>query len=94
MNVMDCGSCSLTSRAARQLEFLLATTIQLYFDALVAVALMAVVAVVSGLAAALIIGGSLPNFPVMGITFLLTGALLFLRLWLRLRAPLAPRSEL
>jgi hypothetical protein len=93
MNVMDCGRRFLASRV-RQSEFLVASKIRLYLDALIAVALMAVVAVVCGFIAALIAAGRPPNFLVMAIAFLLTGGFLLLRLWLRLRAPLATRSEL
>ena len=66
------------------------TTIRLYFDAFIAVALMAVIAVICGFIAALITGGSPPNFPVMGIAFLLTGAFLVFRLWRKSRASVVP----
>ena len=56
------------------------TTIRLYFDALIAVALMTVVAIVCGLIASVIFGGSPPNFPVAGIAFVVTGLALFVRL--------------
>ena len=52
----------------------------LYFDDLIAVALMTVVAIVCGLIASVIIGGSPPNFPVAGIAFVVTGLALFVRL--------------
>jgi hypothetical protein len=57
------------------------TTIRLYYDAVIAVALMVVVAIICGFIAAAITGGSPPNLPVAAIAFLLTGAVLFLRLW-------------
>jgi hypothetical protein len=57
------------------------TAIRFCFDALIAVALAAVVALNCGLIAALITGGSPPNVPVMAIAFLLTGAFLLFRLW-------------
>jgi hypothetical protein len=56
-------------------------TIRVYYDAVIAVALMAVVAIICGFIAAVITGGSPPNFPVAAVAFLLTGAVLFLRLW-------------
>jgi hypothetical protein len=57
------------------------TTVRLYFDAVIAVALMTVVAVICGFVASVITGGSPPNFPVAAIAFVLTGAVLFFRLW-------------
>jgi LPXTG-motif cell wall-anchored protein len=56
-------------------------TIRLYYDAVIAVALMAVVAIICGFIAALTTGDSPPNFLVAAIAFLLTGAVLFFRLW-------------
>jgi protein-S-isoprenylcysteine O-methyltransferase Ste14 len=56
-------------------------TIRLYYDTVVAIALMAVFAIVCGFVAAVITGGSPPNFTVAGIAFLLAGAVWFLRLW-------------
>ena len=40
------------------------TTVRLYYNAVIAVALMAVVAIICGFVAAVIAGGSPPNFPV------------------------------
>jgi hypothetical protein len=68
------------------------TTIRLYFDALVAVALMIVVAIVCGFVASVIIGDSPPNFPVAGSAFVGTGLVLFLRLWRTSRQPALPPS--
>ena len=51
------------------------TAIRLYYDAAVAVALTAVAALVCGLIAAVVIGGSSPNLPVATIAFLLTGGI-------------------
>ena len=68
------------------------TTIRLYFDAFVAVALMIVVAVVCGFIASAIIGDSPPNFPVAGSAFVVTGLVLFLRLWRTSRQPALPPS--
>jgi hypothetical protein len=56
-------------------------TIRLYYDTVVAIALMAVFAIVCGFVAAVITGGSPPNFTVAGIAFLLAGAVWFFRLW-------------
>jgi hypothetical protein len=56
-------------------------TIRLYYDTIVAIALMAVFAIVCGFVAAVITGGSPPNFTVAGIAFLLAGAVWFFRLW-------------
>ena len=39
------------------------TTVRLYYDAVIAVALMAVVAIICGFVAAVITGGSPPHFP-------------------------------
>lgn len=66
----------------------MSTTIRLYFDALVAVALMIVVAIVFGFIASAIIGDSPPNFPVAGSAFVVTGLVLFLSL-----AHLAPATS-
>jgi hypothetical protein len=68
------------------------TTFRLYFNALVAVALMIVVAIVCGFIASVIIGDSPPNFPVAGSAFVVTGLILFLRLWRTSRQPALPLS--
>jgi protein-S-isoprenylcysteine O-methyltransferase Ste14 len=47
----------------------------------VAIALMAVFAIVCGFVAAVITGGSPPNFTITGVAFLLAGAFWFFRLW-------------
>jgi hypothetical protein len=65
-------------------------TIRLYYDAVIAVALMTVFATVCGFIAAVITGGSPPNFPVAAIAFLLTGAVLFFRLWRNSRPSALP----
>jgi hypothetical protein len=57
------------------------STIRLYYDTIVAIALMAVFAIVCGFAAAVITGGSPPDFTVAGIAFALAGAVWFFRLW-------------
>ena len=57
------------------------STLRLYYDAVIAVALMAVVAIACGIIAAVITGDSSPNFPVAAIALLLIGAFIFLRLW-------------
>ena len=45
------------------------STIRLYYDTIVAIALMAVFAIVCGFVAAVITGGSPPNFTIAGIAF-------------------------
>lgn len=66
------------------------STFRLYYDAVIAVALMAVVAIACGFIAAVITGGRPPNFPVAAIAFLLTGAFLFFRLWRNSRPSALP----
>ena len=61
------------------------TTIRLYYDAAVAVALMAVAAIVCGLVAAIMTGGSPPNFPVVTIAFVLMCGFMYFRLRRNLR---------
>ena len=56
------------------------TTIRLSYDAAVGVALTAVAALVCGLIAAVVSGGSSPNLPVATIAFVLTGGFMFFRL--------------
>jgi hypothetical protein len=56
-------------------------TIRLYYDTIVAIALMAVFAIVCGFVAAVITGGNPPNFTIAGIAFLLAAAVWFFRLW-------------
>ena len=56
------------------------TTIRLYYDAAVAVALTTVFAIVVALIAAVIVGGNAPNVSVAVIVFALTGPILLLRL--------------
>ena len=53
------------------------TTARLFYDAAVAVALVAVAALVCGL---VVTGGSSPNLPVATIAFVLTGGFMFFRL--------------
>ena len=66
------------------------STLRLYYEAFIAIALMAVVAIICGFIAAAIIGGNTPNFPIAAIAFLLTGAFLFLRLWRKSRTSALP----
>jgi hypothetical protein len=66
------------------------TTLRLYYDAVIAVALMAVVAIVWGFIAGLITGDSSPNFPVAAIALLLMGAFIFLHLWSMSRTSALP----
>ena len=64
-------------------------TLRLYYDAVIAVALMAVVVIACGIIAAVITGDSSPNFPV-AIALLLIGAFIFLRLWSKARSSALP----
>ena len=64
-------------------------TLRLYYDAVIAVALMAVVVIACGIIAAVITGDSSPNFPVV-IALLLIGAFIFLRLWSKARSSALP----
>ena len=56
-------------------------TVRLYYDTVIAIALMAVFAIVCGFVAAVITGGSPPNFTITGVAFLLAGAVWFFHLW-------------
>ena len=62
------------------------STIRLWCDAAVAIALMAIAALVCGLIAAVVTGGSSPNLPVGAIAFLVTGGIMFVRIRRTLRA--------
>ena len=66
----------------------MASRLLLCYDAVVAAALMAVVAIVCGVA--LITGDSPPNFPVATIAFVLICAFIFLRLSSRSRTSAFP----
>ena len=66
------------------------STLRLYYDAVIAVALMAVVVIACGIIAAVITGDSSPNFPVAAIALLLIGAFIFLRLWSKARSSALP----
>jgi hypothetical protein len=65
------------------------STLRLYYDAVIAVALMAVVAIICGFITA-VITGDRPNLPIAAIAFLLTGAFLFFRLWRKQRTAALP----
>jgi hypothetical protein len=65
-------------------------TLHLYYDAVIAVTLMAVVAISFGLIAAVIPGDTPPSFPVATIAFVLFCALIFLRLWSKSRTSARP----
>jgi hypothetical protein len=65
-------------------------TLRLYYDAVIAVALMAVLAVICGLIAAVITGDTPANFPVATITFALICAFIFLGLWSKSRTSALP----
>ena len=66
------------------------STLRLYYDAFIAVVLMAVVVIAFGIIAAVIMGDSSPNFPVAAIALLLIGAFIFLRLWSKARSSALP----
>ena len=66
------------------------STLRLYYDAVIAVALMAVVAIICGFITAVITGDNSPNLPIAAIAFLLTGAFLFFRLWRKQRTAALP----
>lgn len=66
------------------------STLRLYYDAIIAVALMAVVAIVCGLIAAVITGDTPSNFPVTTIAFVLICAFIFLRLSSKPRSSALP----
>ena len=68
----------------------MASRLRLCYDAVVAAALMAVVAIVCGLIVALITGDSPPNFPFATIAFVLICAFIFLRLSSRSRTSAFP----
>lgn len=71
------------------------TTIRFYYDAAVAVALTAVLAIVVALIAAVIVGSNTPNGSVAVIVFVFTGAVLLFRLrrsWLK--SAMHPRTHL
>jgi hypothetical protein len=62
-------------------RFVVFTIIRLLYDAVLAIALSVVVAILCGSIAGVIVGASGPNLPVSAIAFLLTGAVLLFRLW-------------
>jgi hypothetical protein len=65
-------------------------TLRLYYDAVIAVALMAVVAIVSGFIATVITGDTPPNVPIATIAFVLICAFIFLGLWSKSRTSALP----
>jgi hypothetical protein len=75
------GTINSTRNAKDARRTLVGSTIRLYYDTIVAMALMAIFAVVCGFVAAVITGGSPPNFTVAGVAFLLAGAVWLFRLW-------------
>jgi hypothetical protein len=66
------------------------STLRLYYDAVIAVALMALVAIICSFIAAVITGDSTPNFHVAAIALLLIGAFIFFRLWSKSRTSALP----
>jgi hypothetical protein len=65
-------------------------TLRLYYDAVIAVALMAVVAIVSGFIATVITGDTPPNVLIATIAFVLICAFILLRLWSKSRTSALP----
>jgi LPXTG-motif cell wall-anchored protein len=68
-------------------EIVVVSTLRIYYDAVIALALMGVVAIICGFIAAVITGDNSPNFPIAAIAFVLTGGFMFLRLRRDLRTP-------
>ena len=66
------------------------SALRVYYDAVIAVAQMAVVGIICGFITAVITGDNSPNLPVVAIAFLLTGAFLFFRLWRKQRTAALP----
>ncbi len=65
-------------------------TLRLYFEATVAVAIMAMLAIISGLTAAGLTGDRQLALLVAAVAFVLTGILLTVRLWRMTRTPIPP----
>ena len=65
-------------------------TVRLYFEATLAVAIMAMLAIVSGFAAAGLTGDRRLAFLVAAVAFVLTGIALTVRLWRMTRTPITP----
>ena len=65
-------------------------TVRLYFDATVAVAIMATLGVISGFVAAGLTGDRILALLVAGAVFVLTGAVLMVRLWRTMHKPALP----
>ena len=65
-------------------------TVRLYFEATLAVAIMAILAIISGFAAAGLTGDRRLAFLVAAVAFVLTGIVLTMRLWRMTRMPITP----
>jgi hypothetical protein len=65
-------------------------TLRLYFEATVAVAIMAMFAIISGFASAGLTGERWLAFLVAAVAFVLTGILLTVRLWRMTTTPIPP----
>jgi len=65
-------------------------TARLFFDATVALAIMATLAIISGFAAAAITGDRMLVVLAAGCVFTLTGAIVMVRLWRMTQKPVAP----
>jgi hypothetical protein len=65
-------------------------TVRLYLDAVLAVAIMAALGIISGFAAAAITGDRTSVIATTAAVFFLTGAILVFRLWRTTRKPAIP----
>jgi hypothetical protein len=71
-------------------ENIMLDTVRLYFEATVAVAIMAMFAIISGFASDRLIGDRRLAFLVAAVAFVLTGIVLTARLWRMTRTPIPP----
>lgn len=65
-------------------------TVRLYMDATLAVAVMALMGIIAGFAAAAITGDRMTVIVTTAVVFALTGAVLVFRLWRNTRKPVLP----
>jgi hypothetical protein len=78
------------SDPAPTLENIMLDTLRLYFEATVAVAIMAMFAIISGFASAGLTGDRRLAFLVAAAAFVLTGIVPTVRLWRMTRTPIPP----
>jgi len=71
-------------------ENIMLDTVRHYFEATVAVAIMAMLAIISGFASAGLTGDRRLAFLVAAVAFVLTGIVLTARLWHMTRTPVPP----